>query len=227
MNLAQKIKTALQSNNHYNYLIEKLSKYQVYVAGGFIRNLVLDKPVKDFDLFVNSQLSELSNFLEDKLEYGELSYGPFGSPRWKPTESEIYFDIVPFPNFIVNNKRYNEMSELLLDFDITINAVGYDIKAEKMIDPINGIADINHKIIRATHFDFPDFIIRDGENEISSLSVFWFRLVHYKSILEFRFEESTLDWIIKNRDRYYDLSKFKKMFFNPVIPKDLLKGMIR
>lgn len=227
MNLEQKIKFELQSNPHYNYLIDKLSRYQIYVAGGFIRNVILNKSIKDIDLFINSSLTELSNFLEQILDYGTLIYGPFGSPRWKPTESDIYFDIVPFSNFIVNSKKYNEISEVLADFDITINAIGYDINSEKIIDPLNGIADIKQRIIKATHLNFPDFIIKDAENEISSLSVFWFRLLHYKSVLEFKFEKSTLDWIIENKFRYNDLTEFKKMFFNPIITEDLLKSMSR
>jgi len=227
MDLGQKIKLELESNHNYNYLIEKLNKYRIYVAGGCIRNIFLNKPIKDIDLFFNSTLSELSYYLEQMLEYGKLIYGPFGSPRWKPSESDIYFDIVPFSNFIVNNKEYTDISEVLIDFDITINAIGYDIKTEKIIDPLNGIADIKQKIIRATHLDFPDFVIKDGKNEISSLSVFWFRLLHYRNVLEFKFDEATLNWVRDNKFRYKDLHSFQEIFFNPIIADDFLIDVSR
>lgn len=222
--LNKKIKSIINSQKEYKLLCNSLIGEKAYIAGGFIRNSILTKPINDIDIFVDASLTELSEYLNMIEQNGKLEYSPFGAPRWFSRENNFHADIVPFSNFVINKKEYSSIEKILSDFDITINAIAYDIKKHILINPINGLEDIDNKIIRATHFDFPDFLIKSSETEISSLSYFWFRLVHYKEILGFSFEKNTLDWILSNNFRYKDLKEFKTIFFDPIIDPILVKN---
>src|SRR2546427_196979 len=74
-------------------LRDKHEGVECFVAGGVVRDLLLDlKPsLKDVDLFLNG--TGVEGFLADLRGYGALGTGPFGSPRWLPEGSRCYADI--------------------------------------------------------------------------------------------------------------------------------------
>lgn len=226
MDIVKEIESKLQEFSEYEIICKNLSKIDAYVAGGFIRNSLLGKPVNDLDLFINSSLDSLSDYLIYLKTKGTLSYGPFGAPRWFSPSNDFYADIVPFSKFVINKKTYSNIEQILSDFDITINAIAFDINRKKIINPINGIQDLKNGIIRATHFKFPEITIYSSKVKISSLSVFWFRLLHYRSLLGFNFDKATLDWVKSNRNRYCDLENFKFIFFEPMVDSDVLDSIL-
>ena len=192
-----------------------------YVAGGSIRDLIIsrDNTIHDIDLFINGNRSLVEEFTAHVGSFGKLANGPFDSPRLFLKEN-IYWDIVPFYKFIVSDHEIRSINELLMNFDFTANAIGLDVKTGKLIDPVNGIRDIKSKILRATHFDFPDKNVSDTI-KLSTLSVFWFRLVHYQCYLDFTFDSRTMDWIVMNKQRINDIELFKKHFFVPKISNEI------
>lgn len=222
MDIIDKIESNLEYISSYKYLKDIFNEYKIYIAGGFIRNIICDLNFNDVDLFIDADLSNIKPLLEKIKKEGDLTYGPFGSPRWNPFSEDFYYDLVPFSQFIVQNKKLSTIEEILENFDITINAIGYDIRNKKLLNPVDGIQDLENKIIRAVRLDFPDKILESDGIRISTLSVFWFRLLHYKNKFHFEFEKCTLQWINDNRFRSIDLEKFKKMFFTPLIGRDYL-----
>ncbi|MGD0279888.1 MAG: CCA tRNA nucleotidyltransferase [Smithella sp.] len=207
--------------NNVLSIISEYDNLDIYIAGGCIRDLIINehRKIHDFDLFINGSELLIEKFLARLCSVGKLTNGPFGAPRlyFKDT---IYWDIVPFYKFVVSNHEIRDINDLLMNFDFTANAIALDIKTRNLINPLNGIKDIESKILRATHFNFPEKNVSDNI-KLSTLSVFWFRLVHYQSYLNFKFDNRTMDWIILNKYRINDIELFKKHFFVPKISREI------
>jgi hypothetical protein len=223
--ITQKIENQLKELPNFDGLCSNLKGIDAYVAGGFIRNTLVGIDINDLDLFINASLEKLTSYLSDLENNGEMVYGPFGAPRWFSTTCDFYADIVPFSKFVVNQKSYFAIEQILSDFDMTINAIAFDLNKKQIIDPLGGLQDIQDRVIKATHLNFPDIKIVSGEIEISSLSIFWFRLVHYKFLLNFDFDSETFEWVRDNKSRYKDLEKFKSIFFDPIVDNNYIQSL--
>lgn len=205
----------------YNYI------HDIYICGGYLRNLLMGIDVKDIDVFVNCDEVRFKKFLEYLRNFGTIEYGQYGSPRFYYKNNKIqYVDIVPFYNFIVGRNKVTNVNELLDNFDFTANALAWNIHETVLIDPLNGQKDIHDKIIRAVRLDFPEKQV-SSSIDLSAVSVFWFRLLHYQNKLNFTFERKTQNWIVKNKWRFKDINTFKKYFFSPNISDEYLQIITR
>lgn len=196
---------------------------EMYVCGGYIRDFLLrGKPGKDIDVFVNCTQEELKELTKYLSTYGRIEYGPYGSPRFYPysTPESDYIDVVPFYNFIVSEKRATNINELLHNFDFTANAVAIDIRTKVLYDPEQGTKDIKDKILRAIRTDFPEKKVSETV-DLSTNTVFWFRLLHFQDKLGFSFDSNTEKWILDNRNRIKELDRFTEYFFKPKISPDV------
>ena len=214
----------LQSSNSVFKTIKGLSTtYNVYVCGGYLRNLIMgNSDNKDLDIFVDCSREELVCFVEDLSSYGNIEFGQYGSPRLYISNSDIeYIDIVPFYNFIVAGKPLLSIDDILNYFDFTANAIAWDFKDDKLLDPLNGIDDINNGFLRAVRFDFPEMPVSE-DIKLSAVSVFWFRLLHYQNVLGLQFDNITERWIVENKNRMKDYDVFCQYFFVPSISPSMI-----
>jgi hypothetical protein len=214
MNLKYLIINELNSIPEISQLLSRFKIFDTYIAGGFIRDLILDNPINDIDIFIDAPLNEVNLILKQISFNGNIVYGPFGSPRLFFNNYNYFIDIIPFSHFVIFNKPYLNIESILSDFDITINAIAFSINSEKIIDPIGGLVDLEKKIIKSPHLKFPDKIIKNSVGQISTLTIFWFRLNNYKKRFNFSFESSTLEWYERNsfRLKYFDI--YKRMFID-------------
>lgn len=203
-------------------VMDVISSYEpianMYVCGGCLRNILLNGDSgKDIDIFVDCNPKELRSFINYLQVYGRVDFGQYGSPRFYPDANSItYIDIVPFYNFTVAPEPITNIHDLLSNFDFTANAIGINVKTGELHDPVNGVSDIAHKVLRAVRLDFPERPVSD-HIALSAVSVFWFRLLHYQHTLGFTFTPETEQWILSNANRYTDLEEFSKYFFKPQI----------
>lgn len=206
----------IQRLKHFNF------DFEIYVCGGYLRSLLMKEPRNaDLDLFVNCTASQMNSLLDALQPMGRIERGQYGSPRFYPKDSEgHYIDIVPFYNFIVGDKPIVTIDDLLHNFDFTANAIAWDIRTFNLYNPVEGIEDIHHKILRAVKLNFPDKPV-SAWVPLSTLSVFWFRLLHYQHVLQFHFDDHTWDWIQANAWRKQDLPLFEKYFFAPSITEEI------
>lgn len=190
----------------------------MYVCGGCLRNILLNGDIgKDIDIFVDCNQVELETFIKYLQNYGRVDYGQYGSPRFYPSsEKTTYVDIVPFYNFTVAPEPIRNIHDLLCNFDFTANAIGINVKTGEVYDPVDGMLDIEHKLIRAVRLDFPEQPVSEAIS-LSAVSVFWFRLLHYQHKLNFSFTPETERWILANAYRLSDINDFTRFFFNPNI----------
>lgn len=200
---------------------------EFYVCGGYIRNQILNGDGgKDIDIFINCTPRQLDDLIIYLNKYGHTDYGQYGSPRFYPKcDDEHYVDLVPFYNFVVSQNPILNINDLLNNFDFTANAIAMNIKTGEMFDPVGGIEDIQNKILRAVRLDFPERNVSEEIN-LSAVSVFWFRLLHYKNKLGFRMDAATEKWIFENAYRVEDLELFEHYFFVPQIDEDTFKRIV-
>jgi len=126
---------------------------EVYAVGGFVRDIILGRPVKDIDVVVTTNADKFAR------KYSRLIKGDFVI---LDKENKIFRIIKKSTNNIytvdISDMRGKNIETDLNLRDFTINSIavllnGKPIKSnnKSFIDPANGIADINKKIIRATY----------------------------------------------------------------------------
>ena len=189
----------------------------VFVAGGFVREFCRGSNVinGDVDLFISDKVYDEIDELQKS--YGKQIKNPFGSDRWFPNENEtFYYDIIKITDFYQGLWKCIDITDVLNQFDITANAVAFDLFSGNFYNPVNGVRDAAGKKIRAVRFDFPEMNVA-STIPISRNSVLWFRYNHYSNKLGYEIETVTKDWIIQNAYRIADIDIFKKYFFNPIV----------
>lgn len=202
----------------YKHLLAILAsslRLDLYIAGGAVRDTILgsDNLTHDFDIFLGGDniapaLIQLSN-------HGTMKIGPFGSPRWYPEGAGTqYCDLVPITNFVGGLWPCYDMIDVLNQFDISGNAVAFELRTWAFLNPQNGYRDLQRRVIRAVRFDFPDQSIVPG-HILRKPVVVWFRILHYASTLGCQLEPVTRSWLIANQSYIEFKQAFVDTFFEP------------
>jgi hypothetical protein len=187
----------------------------VYLAGGVVRDAVWGhRPVKDFDLFVQSENFE--PFLHELGKFGQVEFGPFGSPRWHPATGGTYADVISIERFNNGVEKCQTISDALRQFDFTANAIAVSLRTGELYDPLGGVADILEGVMKAVRFDYPNEPISPHET-LTRLEILWFRLTHYAHELGLRPDQATAIWLSDNERLSERLSRFSESFFPPKI----------
>lgn len=144
LNDLKMIHSALAENNH-----------QCYLVGGCVRDGLLGKEPKDYDLTTSASTEEVFNALCDKLELIPTGI-EFGT--WTIVINENTYEITTFRSDMYDGdhsghhptaiKQVATIEEDLSRRDFTINAIAYDFINDKIIDPCNGQEDLERKFIR-------------------------------------------------------------------------------
>lgn len=135
----------------------ELNNASAIIIGGYIRDFLLKKDSKDIDIEVYGISSY--NQLEDILqEFGNVyTVGKsFGVCKLFIDDLDLDFSLPRIDNHISSgHKGFEVCLDPHLDFiratsrrDFTINAIGYDVKKKKILDPFGGREDLKNKILR-------------------------------------------------------------------------------
>src|SRR3989344_6877150 len=127
------------------------SNFEVYFVGGCVRNLFLQKEVKDWDFTTNATPEEILKLFPNG--FYDNKFGTVGIPD----ESHHHpYEITTFrTEHGYSDKRRPDhvewgksLEEDLSRRDFTINALALNSKGE-IIDPFEGKKDLEKKIVRA------------------------------------------------------------------------------
>lgn len=163
--------------------------YEVYFVGGCVRNLLLSKKPKDWDLTTNATPAEIQSVFPDS--FYDNSFGTVGVPLPQAAETE-HPGIVEITTYRTessykDHRRPESVSwgktieEDLSRRDFTINAIAY--RKDEFIDPFNGREDLESKIIRA---------VGNPEERFKEDALRLMRAVRLATQLLFSIEEKTL-----------------------------------
>ena len=172
--LTERLKRQHQSFSLLLDIIRASTENTFFIAGGTIRDTLsgIDKTIKDIDILLTAEgFENIAGFLSSN---GIVVKNQFGTNRWFPqNETNFYYDFIPIPNFYNGLWVCRDITDALNQFDITANAVAFDLFNGRFYNPQNGYDDIKNKVLRAIRFDFPELLV-SAEIDISRLSVLWF-----------------------------------------------------
>lgn len=176
---------------------QDLSKkgFEAYLVGGCVRDLLLGREPKDWDITTNARPEEIQKIFPDSVyenEFGTVAVKTDATdPKLKIIEVTTYrhdgrYSDKRHPDEITFAKTINED---LARRDFTINAIALAVaNTEKIIDPFGGQADLKAKIIKTVG----DPIARFSEDALRLL-----RAVRFAAELDFAIETKTKNAIKK------------------------------
>jgi len=178
-----------------------------YVIGGFVRDIYLRRDSKDIDVVTIGKGIELAELVHKQLgEEAHLSvFKNFGTAQVKFGDLEIEFVGARRESYNRDSRKPIVEDGTLEDDqnrrDFTINALAIGLSKSnfgKLLDPFNGVGDIEHKIIR-TPLE-PGITYSDDPLRMM-------RAIRFSSQLGFTIEKESLDAISKNKERIKIVSK--------------------
>ena len=174
------------------------NNYEAFMVGGCIRDFLLSKEPKDYDI-ATSALPNITESLFEKTIPTGIKHGTI----------TVLLDKEPFEvttyrveGEYKDNRRPDEISFVtnikddLSRRDFTINAFAYNSK-EGLKDYFNGLEDLQNKIIRT---------VGDSNKRFNEDALRMMRAIRFASQLDFNIEKSTLDGIKKNKNLLKNIS---------------------
>ncbi len=141
--------------------IKKLHKegYEAYLVGGCIRDLLLSLRPKDFDVATNATPEQVKRIFRNSRVIGRrfklvhvfwgketIEVATFRGPHNK---DDVTTDAAQHSSGrILRDNVYGTIEQDATRRDFTINAFYYDIVKKQVLDHVNGLEDINSKVIR-------------------------------------------------------------------------------
>lgn len=183
--------------------LAKLVGSDFYIVGGYIRNKLLGLKCEEEDLCSPLTIEELEKKLTQSnfsLKYKNKSFGTckiicgsksydYASFRKETYKKGHCPDEVEFVNSIEEDVKRR---------DFTANSIYYNLKTQKLIDPLGGINDLQKKVLRATS---PEILNNDGLRIL--------RMIRLASECGLKIEKSTYTIAMSNTSLIDDLSKSK------------------
>ena len=127
---------------------------QLFIVGGAVRDTLMDKVPKDYDLATDAQPEAVIDLLRQDPDLRiDLTGRAFGVVRVKTPAGEEY-EIATFRRDLSGGRRPDAVEFTTIENDVkrrdlTINALFYDMDTGEVVDYVGGIDDIKDGVIRA------------------------------------------------------------------------------
>jgi len=227
INLAAKLTQSLSPARNVLLGVVKENAEQhhlpIYIVGGFVRDLLLDRPGEDFDIVVEGDAIRLAHSLSQAFGGRVVTHGRFGTAKWQIKDikndlqeklgNNIHLDSTDFPDsldFISARTEFYEYptalptverSSIKLDLhrrDFTINTMALRLNGRhhgELYDFWGGLTDLRQKRIRVLHsLSFVDDPTR------------MLRAARFEQRFHFRIEVRTLELIREACDLLHQVS---------------------
>jgi tRNA nucleotidyltransferase (CCA-adding enzyme) len=197
--------------------------FESYLVGGSVRDLLLERNVKDWDLTTNATPKDLTKIFPDGFYNNE--FGTVGIPATIDNKPHV-IEITTFrtekstsathkPDVVVWGET---LEEDLARRDFTINAIALKATGE-LIDPFGGEKDLKDKVLRCVG----DANLRFKEDALRLL-----RALRIATELEFTIEEATLQKISEDAHLIEHISweRIKTEFLRILSGKNACEGIM-
>lgn len=159
--------------------------YEIYLVGGAVRDLLLGRPVDDWDFTTNATPEQILEVFPDG--FYNNKFGTVGIPAKTPGFDQHEITTYRTEHGYTDNRRPDKvewgrtLKDDLIRRDFTINAlaIGPDLK---LIDLVDGEKDINKKLIRT---------VGDPYARFSEDALRLMRAIRIASELRFEIEDNT------------------------------------
>lgn len=164
--------------------------FQAYLVGGSVRDLLLHKAPKDFDVATNATPNEVRNLFRNGRIIGR---------RFKLVHVLFHKEIIEVATFrghdtadasqqvnergmLVRDNAYGSLDEDAWRRDFTINSLYYNVDDSSIIDFTGGVSDVEHRLIRM----IGDPLTRYQEDPVRML-----RAIRFSAKLHFELAQET------------------------------------
>jgi len=220
----------MKNQNFANYLKHPVFKVaskivteknlQAFVIGGFVRDLILERPSKDIDIVVLGNGLELAQDCATSLRVKKVSvFESFGTAQFKYKDLDVEFVGARKESYRSDSRKPIVENGTLEDDqnrrDFTINSMAISLHASNfgdLIDPFDGLKDIENEVLK-TPLD-PDKTYSDDPLRMM-------RAIRFASQLNFKIEKNSLESILHNSERLKIISiervmdEFNKIMLSP------------
>lgn len=200
-------------------ILEKLdnNNYEAYLIGGYVRDELLGIKSLDIDICTNALPKDIHKLfnINNKSNYGSINM----------IIDKYNIDITTFRKDINYINRHpskvvyvKSLEEDLIRRDFTINTICMD-KNGKVVDLLNGVEDLNKRIIRMVG-KLPDKLIEDPLRIL--------RAIRFSCILDFDIEEELWNKICQYNYLVKELSKnrIREELDKILLSKNFKKGLV-
>lgn len=170
--------------------------FEAYLIGGCVRDLLIGKTPKDWDLTTNATPEEIQNLFPES--YLNNDYGTVGVKNEETTDETLEIvEVTPYrtESGYSDSRRPDKvefgvsLEEDLKRRDFTVNAIAYRLTNDELVDLFSGIDDIKKKRLKT---------VGDPGDRFSEDALRMIRAVRLATELNFSIEAETMVAITKN-----------------------------
>ncbi len=190
---------------------------EAYVIGGYVRDLILERPSKDIDIVVIGNGLDLAKKCAEKLRVKKVSlFERFGTAQFVYKDLEVEFVGARKESYRSDSRKPTVENGSLQDDqnrrDFTINALALSLHKDsfgELIDPFGGMEDLEKQTIRTP---------LEPEKTYSDDPLRMMRAIRFASQLDFKIEHKSLVAISENAHRLKIISSERIMDeFNKIV----------
>lgn len=199
--------------------------FEAYLVGGCVRDLIIGKEPKDWDITTNAKPEEMQGLFEET--YLNNDFGTVGVVTDAEDIKHKVVEVTPYrkESGYSDARRPDSvefgvsLEEDLKRRDFTANALAYRLKDETLVDLFEGIKDIKDKRIRA---------VGDASSRFLEDALRMMRAIRLAVELNFTIDGDTLTAIGENAINLAKISKerIRDEFSRIVASKNPMQGII-
>ncbi len=182
--------------------------FEVYLVGGPVRDLLLNKPAKDWDFTTNATPQDMLKLFPDA--FYDNAFGTVGVPVAKDTPDQSVVEVTTYRTEQgYSDRRHPDniswgktIDEDLSRRDFTVNAMAIPFKDgqldhKEIVDPFHGQKDLEKKIIRA---------VGNPQERFKEDALRLMRAIRFATQLGFSIEKETLSAVVEDAPLIQDIA---------------------
>ena len=178
------------NDNILTSIDEIIKNHRVFLVGGYLRNYYINNEISnDRDLVCLDDAQKLAQEITEFLD---------GTFIELDSENKIYRVVLKdkINYFDISQALNNNILDDAKRRDFTINSIYYDLNKNEIFDPLNGIEDIQNKILKT--YDYNNLI----DDKLRLL-----RLYRFYSLTGFKIEDDLNDFVKNNFEKINEVAK--------------------
>ncbi|MCK5285697.1 MAG: HD domain-containing protein [Candidatus Pacebacteria bacterium] len=210
---------------HVTLTLEKAG-FEAYLVGGCVRDLLLERTPKDWDVTTNAKPEEIQELFEHT--FYENPFGTVGIVSDETLDETLKtIEVTPYRlESAYSDERHpdtvifsDKLEDDLKRRDFTINAIAYNVSSETLVDLYNGQKDLKDKIIKT---------VGNSEDRFNEDTLRILRAVRFATELDFSIEIETQKSIIKFSNNLENISqeRIRDEFTKIIMSKNPMDGVI-